>query len=418
MYDFRNVTNWKDVAIQALTRVGWRPDCAVSQDINIQKAIPPDNSKAHFVIYTLEHMRDIPLGGGHPSYNAWLASKPGGLHIKVGAFFQHGLGYGVAWIRDPNNKITVDTWIMGYDNTNWNEHPPVSVIEGSLLHALRLVERYSGNNVLAPKYIAVNVGNQETQNTLLKWFNKGDLDLMSGFATEIIRSFRRLVAAEFECTAIFRDLPESFFEDARLTGESSPDVIYATALRVNKEIGPQVWKRWGEQIARLPWTTQETKTKLKNGYIEDELRAIDMLKEVGSTACSIYKELALTRPMVKEALRELRNSRACQVALAKIACATRFKFFDENRGFPVRCTIKSDCNEEDSFPHLLRCAGLEIPTTVCEETIVQFSVKMATQTVTENPGMPNPIKTVREGEFEIELPPSPARTEGELSLDC
>ena len=40
-YDFRGAGNWRDVAMQALLRVGWRPDCAVAQEIIILKVLPP-----------------------------------------------------------------------------------------------------------------------------------------------------------------------------------------------------------------------------------------------------------------------------------------------------------------------------------------------------------------------------------------
>ena len=65
---------------------------------------------------------------------------------------------------------------------------------------------------------------------------------------------------------------------------------------------------------------------------------------------------------------------------------------------------------EDSFAHLLECTGLEIP------FLQNFLVLLAQKAVGDTPGYPEPIRTIKMGELEIELPPSPIRSEGEISL--
>ena len=114
-------------------------------------------------------------------------------------------------------------------------------------------------------------------------------------------------------------------------------------------------------MARLPWTALETKERLKEGYIADGKTAIQMLKDTGSTACSIYSKLRLTRKVIKSALKVLRYERLQKVTLTNVICATRFKFYKENRKFPAKCRVLPECQESDRFHHLLECARLTIP---------------------------------------------------------
>ena len=408
---------WTDVALHGLTRIGWRPDCVLPQRLNIGSVLPPIDPKERIIFGTRSHMRDLSLGVENASYRSWLAEQPGGLHITSGAFFQHGLGYSATWEKTPQGAIQTDGWIHGYDT--WSKQPPCAVLEGSVLHALRRVEDYlrkPRSTHPYPLYIAVTAGNQQVLEMFLKWANKGTLELASGMASDIVECIYRL-ASTLQCTLIMQDLPENFFQSATLTGMQSKDIIYTTAARINKDIGPSIWAQWDEQLARLPWTATETNDLHKAGYMTDEKTAILMLKETGSTACAIYSELRLTRNVIKEAFKALCSGRFQQVTLAGVICATRFKFYDENRKFPVRCRIRPDCTEMDSFDHLLNCARLTIPVGD-EGEMLSFLVTMACRATVGNPGYPEPVRTVLPGEMEIEFPPSPNRSEGEISFDA
>ena len=57
---------------------------------------------------------------------------------------------------------------------------------------------------------------------------------------------------------------------------------------------------------------------------------------------------------------------------------------------------------EDSFEHLLVCAGLVVPETEDTATVAEFLRHMAVRAVGGNPGLPAPILRVQE-EGEIEL---------------
>ena len=278
--------------------------------------------------------------------------------MTAGAFFQDNIGYSVTWEQDSTEELTTHGWMIGYDTTS--QSPPVSIIEGSLLHALHRVRRYLGAEQSSHtyRYIGVQAGSAETEKSLERWAATGELALESCFASDIIDTLEKLVA-ELRCTLVINELPEGYFDKARLTGQTGPDVIYATAARMQKHIIKQAWSLWGERMARIPWTPAETKERLKCSYLEDELKAIKMLAEIGSTSCTIYRELSLNRQIIKAVLKALRKDRRQQVTWAAIICATRYKVYEDNRSYPVKCEVRPDCKEEDSLKHMLKCCEIE-----------------------------------------------------------
>ena len=91
---------------------------------------------------------------------------------------------------------------------------------------------------------------------------------------------------------------------------------------------------------------------------------------------------------------------------------------EDGRCYPVKCEVKPDCEEEDSLAHMLKCCGMSIPPVdEAEEVWEEFLTCLARKAKVTNPGHPHPIKTVKNGELEIEFPPSPIRSEGEISLE-
>ena len=371
----------------------------------------------NFVITSISDMQLMPLGVGHASYNAWLRNQANGLHTHAGAFFQNNFGFSVTWERLPNKSVQTHGWIMGYDNHAAT--PPIAVIEGSILHALTRVEQHilSLQLTTQPAYVEIIAGNDESQRAFENWMNYGTLRLQSGCASDIVDCLYRLVEI-LPCALIARAPSENASKEVKLTGHQSGDVIYATATRMVRAIGPEAWQLWGEQIARLSWTAEETKTRLKQSYQEDEKRTISLLATTGSTACNIYQDMKLSRKVIKEALRRLKRSRFNQVTLATIVCGTRFKFFEDDRRYPVRCEVTEGFQEEDSSQHLLSCCRMPLNTMINspEEEIIHYLATLACKATTENPGMPTPNILVQDGELELEFPPSPIRPGGEISF--
>ena len=157
---------------------------------------------------------------------------------------------------------------------------------------------------------------------------------------------------------------------------------------------------------------------LKKSYLADELKTIGMLAKWGSASCTIYKELALNRQVIKNAFRKLNRNRHHQVTWAAIICGTRYKVYEDGRCYPVRCEVSPGCEEEDSLAHMLKCCNMTLPSKEEEEEVREdFLSQLVQRARVANPGFPHPIKTVKNGELEIEFPPSPLRSEGEISLE-
>ena len=85
------------------------------------------------------------------------------------------------------------------------------------------------------------------------------------------------------------------------------------------------------------------------------------LSSLGSVSAEIITRLELTRELVRIAYTILKEERRAQVTLAKILSGTRFKYYLNGVLVPTRCPNKfgrGECNQCDSFDHLLRCYGL------------------------------------------------------------
>ena len=59
VYDFRGAESWRDVALQALLRAGWRPDCAIDIHTNLAKTLPPVGPHNRLVFGTWGQMPDF-----------------------------------------------------------------------------------------------------------------------------------------------------------------------------------------------------------------------------------------------------------------------------------------------------------------------------------------------------------------------
>ena len=146
--------------------------------------------------------------------------------------------------------------------------------------------------------------------------------------------------------------------------------------------------RWGEQLARLPWTVEEMKAHLAHRYEYDEKRFIIRMEGEGSIASRIFEHFRPTRSLVKSVFNSMRFKRAAQVALGSLICATRFKYYDEKGELlEVVCPF---CRNPDSFDHFLECRRvLGIPR--LEEERIYFLRNLALRMEQESPAQPLPI---------------------------
>ena len=113
---------------------------------------------------------------------------------------------------------------------------------------------------------------------------------------------------------------------------------------------PSVWRRRGNQIARIPWTVEKVRGHLKSSY----------KKDIGSAGRAIYRTLSLDRDIFQEALHFPNFSQLKQATLRGISKATRFKFFDGDQRRVVRCCPAQGCADADKFERRPHCAAFVI----------------------------------------------------------
>ena len=145
---------------------------------------------------------------------------------------------------------------------------------------------------------------------------------------------------------------------------------------------------WAATLPRVPLTKEEVKTLLRARQEQGEQKVIARLAALGSDSARIITDLVLTRAVVREAMRDLKEERAAQVALATILGGTRFRVFHNNRRLATRC---GKCRHiEDSFEHLIRCYDLQAEYRVGAQS-VDFLTKMARKAVLDPPGVSLPF---------------------------
>ena len=149
---------------------------------------------------------------------------------------------------------------------------------------------------------------------------------------------------------------------------------------------------------------------MKRKYSEDERKAIGLLANEGSRACTNYCQMGLNRAVIKAVIKTLHFNRRWQVNLASIICATRFKFFNKHgRLPPVACP--NGCGEADSLAHMKLCYGLSLPDS--EDSFqekIRTLKRAAIMTARNSPLIPVPLNTTMSNEGELSL-------EGESTVD-
>ena len=184
---------------------------------------------------------------------------------------------------------------MGEDHTSLG--PPDYVVEGSFLHALRIVDALTTHGNIdwsTIRHVTIGTSGQHWPSVLAKWFKRNTFELQSSAASEIITTLER-VKLSLNCPLLFTSLPSDFLQIMRASDQSPSGTILETAKRLYMHIIPQALRRWGDSISSLPWTKKEVKAHLKRRYNEDESKLISILAREGSVACHNYTQLDLNR---------------------------------------------------------------------------------------------------------------------------
>ena len=90
-FNFHGASNWWSVGLQVLHATGWRPDCTISDRVNLDKVLPPRDPNGWIIIGTREQMR-WQQGECLDREESLWHSSPGSHSISVGSFFQDKVG--------------------------------------------------------------------------------------------------------------------------------------------------------------------------------------------------------------------------------------------------------------------------------------------------------------------------------------
>ena len=132
---------------------------------------------------------------------------------------------------------------------------------------------------------------------------------------------------------------------------------------------------------------------------------IHQLEGEGSVTSSIYRELHLTRSVVKTPFTNLQSDRRRQVVFASIACATRFKIFSNNG--PLRPTTCAKCGKQDSLGHLLECSRLgPVPREGTVDQLLDFLRTLVREVARYAPVVPTPYTLPEADEISFDGDPS------------
>ena len=387
-YNFVNTKSWMDVGLQILHASGWRPDCAVPHKDNIGKMLPPADPNGLLLLQSPTNWGMEDQSPGKVGYNKWMNEESGGLHITTCAFFQNGVGSSCAWVKRTDGVVYTQGWVVGVDE--YSVSPPAAIVEVGVLHALSLVKEYltGEESSPSPEFIVVHAGEYKVIRRLRSWFSKGTLRLQSAMASEIAERLREIIPL-LKCALIINPLRQDFFEKAKPEGSDPPDIILGTAQKLYKDVLQRGKAKWGDRIARLPWTVEEMKAHLAHRYEYDEQQFIARMKGEGSLASRVFVHFRLTRSLVKSVFNSMRFKRAAQVMMGSLVCATRFKYYDEKGNLlPVTCPF---CQDPDSFDHFLKCRKVPMIPRNDDDQLVCLLRNLALRAEEENPAQPLPI---------------------------
>ena len=386
VYQFMGTASWLEVGVQVLRHVRWSPECAVAHPRNIKKELPPYIGRGCVTIkpWSTKYIDD---GENRSSDQPGTKKKRRLVTIDTMVARLDRLGLTVSILRYENRpqyrKIAVHGMLI-------TEHTPKYLEEVALLQSLKLVKEWmqAQKTELARTIgpIQVYAGSSEVLRGLDSWFQKGDLQLESAAATEImdqITSLETWWKGGLILMPLILPLEKGPEEMPFVTRE------LFTALEEFRLAGAgAIAERGTDRVPRIPLTKQETKELLKRRQERDECNILCRLAELGSGSATIITRLRLTRDNVKEALKGLKEDRAAQITLVTILGATRFRIHRGGRTLPTRC---GRCRHiQDSFDHLIRCYELTQDYQTGDQS-VDFLVKMAREAKLSPPGMSLPF---------------------------
>ena len=186
-------------------------------------------------------------------------------------------------------------------------------------------------------------------------------------------------------------------------GGQARDLIATAAKRLYSEVVTLAMTQLGSRLARILWTSEETKARCKSRFWSDGAKVLKALETVGSVACSMFRNLSLSRDCIKEVLGRFKGGGKPQIVFSGIVCATRFETFaSDGKLLEVKC---SKCGGVDSFDHPPQCTGVgSLPTGGETEEVLAFSVRLTREAARHAPIWPLAVEAAESVEISMEHP--------------
>ena len=156
-YNFVGVFSWREVALQVLTAVGWRPDCAVADKLNLTRDLPPVcKAGAPIVIGNLGEMVWGVNLGARTARDEMNMDTTRQLTVEARAFFIGSYGFSCTYMRTPDGEVSSQGWVVGWDS---EVTAPVFLYEFAILHGCLLALEYLNlNRNSCPSLVMITAG--------------------------------------------------------------------------------------------------------------------------------------------------------------------------------------------------------------------------------------------------------------------
>ena len=116
-FNFRGCDSWYTLGLQVLTAVGWRPECAKADCLNMEKAMPPRPQRHKWIaVGSSEAMEWIEpyLPSPHEdTVRGMDNAKMVDIEVEIHTYKQYKLS--CSYCKNTNGQISCQGWVVGYD---------------------------------------------------------------------------------------------------------------------------------------------------------------------------------------------------------------------------------------------------------------------------------------------------------------
>ena len=194
-YNFRGCHSRHDVGLRILAAAGWRPDCARATRLNAEESLPPlPKGNAWIAVGAIGAMdwRNGPMQAEQNT--TYVPETMVVIDVEVMTSTYHGFGISCSYCRTPDNNITCQGWVMG-----WDPAPvcPAFTREFTILHGCCLIlQTLQDEGELQPRPTAIHLraGDEMACSKLYRWLNEGCNAFVSVAGAAIIFALHSLAA--------------------------------------------------------------------------------------------------------------------------------------------------------------------------------------------------------------------------------